>query len=311
MCTRAVLRWILAATAILLIEAARLTVHAQPAPAPVGFRHATTRVEGVTIHYLIGGSGPPLVLLHGWPVTAYAWRHVGPELAREFTVIAPDMPGFGDSEPSLKDYRKRTVAGVIYGLVRQLGFERIALAGHDMGGPVAVAYAAAHPEEVGKLALIETMMPGFGLEDLKATSAWHMGFAQTGELAETLVAGRERDFLSYFYRRGILRKDALTAADTGEYLRAYSLPGRMSAGFGYYRAISSDIPDFKAIANTKLPMPVLAIGAGRGFGANAASFRQFAANVSEATVPESGHHMPDDQPQALARLLTTFVAASP
>lgn len=284
---------------------------AQPAPAPRGFQHAMATVGGVTFHDVIGGKGPGVVLRHGWPVTAYAWRSVGPQLAKQFTVIAPDMPGFGDSGPSLKGYQKRIIADEISGLVRYLGFNSIALAGHDMGGPVAVSYAAAHPEEVRRLALIEMMMPGFGPEDLKASAAWHMGFAQVRDLPETLVAGRERDFLKYFYRRGILRDGALTELDLAEYVRAYLLPGRMSESFEYYRALAADVPAFKELAKAKLAMPVIAIGAGRGFGANADGFRQFAANVSEMTIPDSGHPLPDDNPEALARILVDFFVNPP
>ena len=171
-------------------------------PPPPGFRHATAQVDGATIHYLIGGHGPPVMLLHGWPVTAYAWRGVAPALADRFNVIAPDMPGFGDSGASSKGYEKRVIA-------------------------VAFAYAADHPLEVRKLVLVETLLPGFGLEDLKATGAWHMGLAQVPELPETLVAGREGAFLGYFYSRGILRPGAVGEADLAEYLRTYAAPGHM------------------------------------------------------------------------------------
>ena len=278
----------------------------QPASAPPGFRNAYTTIDGVRFHYLIGGHGPAVLLLHGWPVTAYAWRHVAPVLAGHFTVIAPDMPGLGDSGPSPLGYGKQIVAREIHGLVRHLGFSSVLLAGHDMGGPVAVAYSFLYPDEVRKLALIETMMPGFGLEDLKAIPAWHIGFAQVPDLPETLVTGRERAFLSYFYRRGMLRKGALAAGDIDEYVRAYSLPGRMSAGFDYYRAMKADIPVFRRFAKHKLTIPVLAVGAEHGIGTNAGEFREFATNVSETTIAGSGHHIPDDQPQVLAQALAGF-----
>ncbi len=283
-----------------------MTMQTQPAAAPPGLRHAYATVDGVRFHYLIGGRGSAVLLLHGWPVTAYAWRHVAPELAERFTVIVPDMPGFGDSGPSPRGYEKKIVAQEIHGLIRHLGYSNVLLAGHDMGGPVAVAYAFLYPREVRKLALIETMMPGFGLEDLKAIPAWHIGFAQVPDLPETLVAGRERAFLDYFYRRGMLRKDAVTAADLDEYVRAYSLPGRMSAGFDYYRSLKADIPVFRGFARNKLTIPVLAVGAEHGIGTNADEFRQFASDVSAATIPGSGHHIPDDQPQALAQTLARF-----
>jgi len=231
-----------------------------PAPAPPGFRHATAQVDGATIHYLIGGHGPPVVLLHG---------------------------------------------------MHQLGFTQVLLVGHDMGGPVAFAYAADHPQEVQKLVLVETLLPGFGLEDLKATGAWHIGLAQVPELPETLVAGRERAFLGYFYRRGMLRAGAVGEADFAEYLRTYAAPGRISASFEYYRALKADAPEFRAmVATHKLSMSVLAVGAERGFGSGAASFRPLAEHLREVIIQGSGHHIPDDQPQALAGALGTFFVES-
>jgi len=285
------------------------TQAAVPAPAPQGFRHASTQVEGATIHYLIGGRGPPVMLLHGWPVTAYAWRGVAPALADRFTVIAPDMPGFGDSGFSSKGYEKQVIAEEVRDLVRQLGFKDILLVGHDMGGVVAFAYAAEHPQEVRKLALVETLMPGFGLEDLKATGAWHIGLAQVPELPETLVCGREREFLSYFYKRGILRPGAVGEAELSEYFRTYTAPDHMSASFDYYRALKADAPQFRAmVAAQKLPMAVLAVGAERGLGSGADSFRPLVEQLREVIIPASGHHIPDDQPQALAQVLGTFFA---
>lgn len=246
-------------------------------------------MDGATIHYLIGGHGPPVVLLHGWPVTAYAWRGVMPALVDRFTVIAPDMPGFGDSGPSSKGYEKRAIAEQVRDLMHQLSFTQVLLVGHDMGGPVAFAYAADHPQEVQKLVLVETLLPGFGLEDLKATGAWHIGLAQVPELPETLVAGRERAFLGYFYRRGMLRPGAVGEADLAEYLRTYAAPGHMSASFEYYRALKADIPEFRAMAAThKLSMSVLAVGAERGFGSGAASFRPLAEHLREAIIPGAG-----------------------
>lgn len=267
------------------------------------------QVDGAMIHYLIGGNGPLVVLLHGWPVTAYAWRDLAPVLANRLTVIAPDMPGFGDSGPSSKGYEKRVIAEELRDLVRRLGFTQVLLVGHDMGGPVAFAYAVDHSQEVRKLVLVETLLPGFGLEDLKATGAWHMGLAQVPDLPETLVAGRERAFLSYFYNRGMLRPGAVGEADLAEYLRTYAAPGHMSASFEYYRALKADAPEFRAMAAArKLPMPVLAVGAERGIGSGAASFRPLAEQLSDVTIPTSGHHIPDDQPQALAQALGAFFA---
>lgn len=280
---------------------------AQPPPAPPGFRHAEAEVEGTRIHYLAGGQGEPLVLLHGWPVTSYAWRKALPLLADRYAVIAPDMPGFADSPPTPAGYEKHGIARILRGLVRQLGWSRVDLVGHDMGGAVAYAYAAQYRDEVRRLVLAEAMLPGFGVEDLKAVPAWHMGFAMAPGLPEALTAGREREFLDYFYRRGTRSPGAVAAADLDEYVRAYSLPGRMAAGFEYYRAFPRDAEWNRAQARNKLAMPVLAVGAGHGARTGAALFRPVASDVREIMVPNSGHHVPDDCPAELAAALRAFL----
>lgn len=271
-----------------------------------GFHHSYADVEGARVHYLAGGRGEPLVLLHGWPVTSYAWREVLPLLVDRYAVVAPDMPGFADSGPSPAGYEKRAVARIVRGLVRQLGHERVCLAGHDVGGPVAYAYAAQYRDEVRHLALIETILPGFGLEDLKAVPAWHMGFAMAPGLSEALVAGRERAFLEYFYRRGTTDSGAITSADLAEYVRAYTLPGRMAAGFEYYRALPRDAEQNRVHAHDKLAVPVLAVGAGQGVRTGADLFRPVASDVREAMIADSGHHVPDDRPAELAAVLRGF-----
>lgn len=276
-------------------------------PPPIGRKTAT--IDGVSLHYLEGGRGDPVLLLHGWPVTAYAWRKVMPIMASRFRLIAPDMPGFGDSGPA-RSADKKEIARLMRALMRELGHERIAIAGHDMGGPVAYAYAAQWPAEVRRLALLDTGLSGFGIEESKATTAWHMGLAQVAApLPETMVAGNERAFLDFFFERGMPSAGALSAVDRDEYVRAYSQPGGFGATFDYYRAFPRDAEDNRAFARTKLAMPVLAIAAGRGLRAGAAGFAGVAENVRETVIEESGHHMPDDRPQELARSLTAFFAA--
>src|SRR6266851_3074817 len=150
------------------------------------FTHHTIALDDVRLHYVTAGRGDPVVLLHGWPQTWYEWRKVIPALAERYTVIAPDMRGLGDSSKPATGYDKRTIADDIYQLVRQLGFERVLLVGHDWGGPVAYAYASAHPANVRKLVILDVGIPGAGLEDALAfrptRNIWHIQFHYVRDL---------------------------------------------------------------------------------------------------------------------------------
>jgi pimeloyl-ACP methyl ester carboxylesterase len=203
---------------------------------PPGIAHHGAVLDDVRLHYVAAGSGDAVVLLHGWPQTWYQWRKIIPGLAERFTVIAPDMRGLAGSSRPLTGYDKRTVAGDAHALVPRLGFERINLVGQDWGGPVAYAYACAHPDEVRRLVMVETSIPGHGLDPV----AWHILFHGVRDLPELLVAGREREYLTWFYRSA---HDPHASDDDAvdEYVRCYSAPGAMRAGFEYCRAIWTDI----------------------------------------------------------------------
>src|ERR687889_541693 len=154
------------------------------------FSHHTTSVIVIQLHYVIGGHGDPVVLLHGWPETWYAWRHVMPALAKNYTVIAPDLRGLGDSSKPLTVYDGKTVAEDIHQLVTQLGFRTIFLVGHDIGTWVAYSYAAEHPTEVEKLVIMEVPPPGFFPPEI---IPWWFYFHQTPDVPEALVEGKEME----------------------------------------------------------------------------------------------------------------------
>lgn len=168
------------------------------------FTHHTANANGVRLHYVTGGHGEPVILLHGFASTWYMWRHVMPELAKRYTVIAPDLRGVGDSAKPTTGYDKRTMAEDIYQLVRQLGYQRIFLVGHDIGLNVAYSYAAAHPEDVRRLVLLEGLLPGVGdWDEMKRNPIfWHFGFHSVPNLPEALVQGRERIYLNEFWEHG-------------------------------------------------------------------------------------------------------------
>jgi pimeloyl-ACP methyl ester carboxylesterase len=277
------------------------------------FAHHTAALDGVTLHYVTAGSGEPVVLLHGWPQTWFEWRRIMPALAERYTVIAPDMRGLGDSSRPAAGYDKRTIANDIHQLVRKLGFEKIFLAGHDWGGPVAYAYACAHPEEVRKLAILDVTIPGEGWENIRQINrrggVWHLAFHSLRDLPEALVVGRERTYLSWFFRSAAYNPAAISEAEIDEYVRCYSAPGAMRAGFEYYRAVFTDIDHNKENAKTKLKMPVLALGGERGFHVlPLRSMKELAENVRGAVVERCGHWIAEERPEYLIDQFTAFFA---
>ena len=276
------------------------------------FSHHTASVNGIMYHYVIGGHGDPVVLLHGWPETWYAWRQVMPALAENHTVIVPDLRGLGDSSKPLTGYDGKTVAEDIHQLVTQLGLKTIFLVGHDIGTQVAYSYAAAHPREVKKLAVMELTIPGF-LPPGRMPIWWGI-FHQVPDVPEALVEGKEMMYLSWFFHGLTYNPSAITQADINEYVSHYSAPGGLRAGFEYYRAFPQDAIQNQNYSKTKLTMPVLALGGAfiPVLGGNITmpsiiyGMKILAQNVTGITVPNSGHFIPEEQPQFLADQLLKF-----
>jgi pimeloyl-ACP methyl ester carboxylesterase len=228
-----------------------------------------------------------------------------PALAKKYTVIAPDLRGLGESSKPPTGYDAKTVAEDIHQLVTQLGFKSIFLVGHDMGMPVAYSYAAANPTEVKKLVVMDSLVPGFFPPGLVV--GWWFVFHQTPDVPEALVQGNERMYLSWFYRNLAYNPSAITQQDIHEYVSHYSAPGGMRAGFEYYRAFPENAIQNMNYSKTKLTMPVLGIGGAYtpGFGGNVTmhtvvyGMKMLAQNVTEVTVPNSGHYIAEEQPEFL------------
>jgi pimeloyl-ACP methyl ester carboxylesterase len=280
----------------------------------IDYTHYKTTVNGIQLHYVIGGDGQrdPIVLLHGWPQTWYEWRYIIPQLiANNYTVIAPDMRGLGDSEKSQSGYDTKTIAEDIYQLVTKLGYNKIYLIAHDFGGPVAYAYAAAHPQAVHKMVILDTLLPGFGVEeagDFSPNGIWHFSFHAIRDLPEKLIDGKEDVYLNWFYDHYSYNQSAITSEDREEYIKQYSKPGAMRAGFEYYRAIFEDAEQNKEYAKQKLDMPILTIGGETGVGnATTASFQKVANNVTGITLPNTGHFIPEERPNFLIKQILEFI----
>ena len=275
-------------------------------------QHHHADLGDVRLHYVTAGSGFPVVLLHGWPQSWYEWRHVIPGLAERFQVIAPDLRGLGDSSKPADGYDKKTVGGDIWRLVHDvLGLDAFYLVGHDWGGPTAYAVAAAHPEAVKKLAILDVSIPGDGSPNMsQGGRRWHHAFHQTLDLPEALITGREEIYFGWFYRNYGARPDVISEADIAEYLRVYRQPGALRAGFSYYRAIPKDMADnAETAARFKLPMPVLGLGGDRSWGRRTdviESLQRLAVNVQGGVVENCGHWMPEEQPAELLRQLLEF-----
>jgi pimeloyl-ACP methyl ester carboxylesterase len=280
------------------------------------FSHHMATVNGNQIHYVIGGHGDPVVLLHGWPETWYSWYHVMPALAKNYTVIVPDLPGLGDSSKPLTGYDGKTVAAIMHQLVTQLGFKTIFLVGHDIGTQVAYSYAAAHPTEVRKLVVMELTIPSFA--PAGRMPLWWAVFHQTPDVPEALVQGNEMTYLSWFFHNLPFNPDAITQTDINEYVSHYSAPGGMRVGFEYYRAFPQDAIQNQNYSKTKLTMPVLALGGGYipTFGGNITmptiiyGMKLLAENVQGITVPNSGHYIPEEQPGFVIDQLFKFFGNS-
>ena len=280
---------------------------------PTPLSHHFANLGDVNLHYVTAGSGFPLVLLHGWPQSWYAWRHVLPELAARYQVIMPDLRGLGDSSRPLEGYDKKTIGNDIWRLLHEhLGLDAFHLVGHDWGGPTAYAIAAAHPAAVRKLAVLDVTIPGDGSTNFsQGGRRWHHAFHQTADLPEALIAGREDIYFTWFYRNWGHHPNVLSAADITEYLRVYSQPGALRAGFSYYRNLARDMADNEAIAKTfKLPMPVLALGGNKGWGRGLEvleSLQRLGNNVRGGVIDNCGHWMAEEQPEALLGQLLPFL----
>ncbi|AXC12076.1 putative hydrolase [Acidisarcina polymorpha] len=269
-------------------------------------------VNGIRIYYRIAGSGEPVVLLHGFPETSRAWRKVMPALAAHYTVLAPDLRGFGDSDRPDTGYDKRTVAEDVYQLVRQLGLGPINLVSHDVGMMVGYAYASVYPAEVRRLVLIEAALPGLGLEKLydadKYPRMYHLPlFEAPNGLAEALITGREKMFVRHFMRQQAYNTAALEDDVLDGYADRLAAPGALRAGIAYFRAHRMDAEHNREYASTKLSMPVLTVGGTASFGADLeGEIRPLAKNMRAVMIEGCGHYVPEEQPGRLTDELLRF-----
>ena len=281
---------------------------------PEDFDHHTVNLGGLRTHYVRAGQGEAVVLLHGWGQTWYEWRHLIPALAERYLVIAPDLRGLGDTGKPRTGYDKKSIAQDVDRLLTHLGIEKAFLVGHDFGMAVAFAYAHQFPQKVRALALMELMLSGFGgelgLNITRDTGRWHLVLHSRCEIAEMLVAGKEREYLSYFYRSFAYDPTAIDSEAVDEYVRAYSAPGAMGTSFEYYRTMFDDEDHNRDWGRTKLAMPILARG-----GATADLLTEPIHHLPHAiahiggAAERAGHWIPEERPDYLLEELPRFFDA--
>lgn len=269
----------------------------------------TAEIDGLKLHYLTAGHGPALILLHGYAETSRMWTPVLPLFAARFTVIAPDLPGIGDSSIPQDGMDMKTAAIRIHDLALSLGVQTAEVVGHDIGLMVAYAYAAQFPAEVSKLVVMDAFLPGVpGWEAIYNNPAiWHFRF--NGPTPEALVQGRERIYFSYFWNDLAADKTrSLPEADREAYIAAYSRPGRMHAGWAYFVSFQQAAKDFAQLSQTKLTMPVLSIGGDKSLGdALAQQMKLVAANVTSVVIPNTGHWILEESPKETTAALQNFL----
>jgi pimeloyl-ACP methyl ester carboxylesterase len=284
--------------------------------------HHNARLSGVALHYVTAGDPSHLavVLIHGYPQTWYEWRDIIPAMVEAgLYVIAPDMRGLGDSSKPLAGYDKKTVAADIGELLTEvIGLTSFAVIGHDWGGPVAFALVAAHQEKITHFGLLDVVIPGGSVDIAQDGRRWHHAFHHTPDLPEFLTAGREREYLTWFYRNFAWNQGAIDEDAIDEFARCYSKPGAMRAGFAYYRAAAQDAKDNAALiaGGLKLEMPCLALGGekweARGRGMEPyESLKPLCTNLVGEVVKDAGHFLVEDQPEHVAARLITFLSQKP
>jgi pimeloyl-ACP methyl ester carboxylesterase len=267
------------------------------------------KVEGVTLHYLTAGQGPAVLLLHGYTQTSRMWKPIIPLLAEKFTVIAPDLPGIGDSSIPADGLDMKNAAIRVHALVKSLGIARTRVVGHDIGLMVAYAYAAQFSAETEKLAVLDAFLPGIaGWEDVyNHPKIWHFRF--NGPTPEALVRGRERTYFDFFWNDFAADKTrSLPKADRVAYAAAYARPGRMRAGWAYFVSFQQAAKDFAQLSRTRLTMPVLAIGGEKANGAVLGEqMKAVATNATEIVLKNTGHWVLEEQPRQTTEALLKFL----
>jgi pimeloyl-ACP methyl ester carboxylesterase len=279
----------------------------KPALPAANFKNKIANVNGINIHYVTGGQGEPLLLIHGFGQNWYMWNRLLPELSKYFSVIAPDLPGVGESDKPDGGYDKKTLAADLHGLMKQLGYNKINVVGHDIGLMVAYAYAAQFGDEVKKVALLDALLPGVEpvWSEVRAHAWWFgfFGWPASGDI----VAGKEKEFLTNFWPVVGHVQNAFTKEETDEFIRAYSVNGATTGAFHWFGAFPQDAEDNRVFMKHKLEMPLLAMSgefsAASYFGDHC---RLVADNVTDVVIKGAGHWIAQEGTDQVLKGLEDF-----
>ena len=274
-----------------------------------GFKTQIVPVDGASISVTVGGSGLPVLLLHGYAESSRMWKPLARVLAPHFTVIAPDLPGIGQSSIPKSGLDMKSSAQRIHAAINALGYKKVRVVGHDIGLMVAYAYAATYPDETEKLALMDAFLPGVaGWEAVYNNPAiWHFRFF--GATPEALVKGRERIYFEHFWNDFAADKThSIPEADRQAYTLEYARPERMAAGFSYFASFPKTAGDFAELAKTKLAIPVLAIGGAKANGvALGEQAKLIASDVTVVVLPDTGHWLMEESPTYTVALIRDYL----
>jgi len=276
---------------------------------PKAVRAQNIDVNGTTLHVRTGGSGPAVVMLHGFADTGDMWAPLTSALIADHTVIVPDLRGMGLSAHPESGYDKKNQALDIAAIMDKLGVRSAQLVTHDIGNMVGYALVAQFPDRITRWVVMDAPLPGIGPweKQLLNPLVWHFNFR--GPDVERLVKGRERIYLDRFYNELSANPKAIDDATRAHYARLYALPGAMHSAFNQFAAFSEDAEDNKSLsAKGKLAMPVLAVGGEKSYGKAMADLMQFVAtDVTSAVVPDSGHWIMEEQPAFAVRMIKSWL----
>jgi pimeloyl-ACP methyl ester carboxylesterase len=272
------------------------------------FSHCFSTVKDVQMHYVIGGEGTPLVLLHGWPQTWYEWDGLLPELAKDHLVIAVDLPGLGDSTGSPVSFDKKTLATYIHALVSEtLGYQSVNIAAHDLGAGVAWSYANSYPAEVTALAAMDFPLPSSNCPAAQtAQLSYHFPFFQEPGIAELLIDDEVKAFLTAFYPHVSRNPEPISEKEISEFARTYERPQNLTNGFELYRALSRDEQDNLVFAKTLLEVPILVLAQQGAYEFEAACYQAGATSVTGTDIEGAGHWLNEEAPDAVLSELRKF-----
>ncbi|MEU3642143.1 alpha/beta hydrolase [Lentzea sp. NPDC034063] len=280
------------------------------------FRHEFADVDGLKIHYVKGGSGTPVVLIHGWPQTWYGWWPIMPALAERHTVYALDLPGLGDSTGTPKGYDKATLARYVHALTSELGLKNASVVGHDLGAAVAFQYASQFPEDTARLGYLDLPLPGPAIDARTYRNlSWHIAFHSQRQVPEAVVQNDVRDYLALFYPQvayqgsafgGTSTKSPFADNEIDEYARTYGKS--LSNGFELYRALDQDVRDTEAARPAQAPTLVMAAeGQAKAIAGTAAP--RMTNIVRALDVPHAGHWLVEENPEFVTAELLRFLSS--